>query len=245
MKIRDVLLNVKILANENNLSEPFIVGGLPRDKVLKRSRMVDDVDITTGDDTIQQLAILTSQKYKAYPVNFPDGHYQVAIGQVRFDFSSNYRSPDVEYFLERAGVKNPTPMQLELFSRDFTCNTLTIAMNLRVIEDQTGLGLNDINKKILRTPLPPRITLRDDPRRVIRAIYLAAKLGFTIEEDIIEWAKSNPDRIKEKVKPGFSRNKLLSAFRYNSKNTLNYITSMNLWDVVIIPKDLLPYRVSR
>jgi hypothetical protein len=45
MPIREVLLEIKKIATENSLSEPFIVGGLPRDKMLNRTKMVDDVEI--------------------------------------------------------------------------------------------------------------------------------------------------------------------------------------------------------
>ena len=37
-------------------------------------------------------------------------------------------------------------MQRELFSRDFTCNTLIVPMNLRSLSDPTGLGIDDIKQ---------------------------------------------------------------------------------------------------
>jgi tRNA nucleotidyltransferase (CCA-adding enzyme) len=236
MPIPNVLLEIKRISVENHLSEPFIVGGLPRDKILGLSKMIDDVDITTGDSSIDKLVGFCSNKFGLQPLAFEDGHKQLIIQSIKYDFSSNFRSPDVEYFLtQKAKIKNPSQMQLELFSRDFTCNTLILPMNLRSVKDLTGMGINDIKKKILRTPLPPRITLRDDPRRVIRAIYLAAKLDFEIEPDIILWAKNHPEQIKQAVKPGFSRRKLASAAKYNIQKSIHYIKEMNLFNVVAVP----------
>jgi tRNA nucleotidyltransferase/poly(A) polymerase len=236
--VRDILLEVKRLAKDNGLSEPYIVGGLPRDKILNRINKVEDIDITSGDESIHQLAELTAQQFKVNPIRFPDRHYQLYINKIKYDFSSNFNSPDAEYFLEKAGVKNPSSMLLELFSRDFTCNTLIIPLALRKIVDPTGLAIDDIKKKIIRTPLPPRITLRDDPKRVVRAIYLAAKLGFTVEKDIILWVLSHHDKIKEEVSIGFSRRKLADATRADVKKTMQLLSVMKLWNVVGIPKIL-------
>ena len=236
--VRDALLEIKRLAKDNGLSEPYIVGGLPRDKILHRINKVEDIDLTSGDDSIHQLAELTAQQFKVNPIRFPDGHYQLYIDKIKYDFSSNYNSPDAAYFLAKAGITKPTSMILELFSRDFTCNTLIIPLALRKIVDPTGLALDDIKKKLIRTPLPPRITLRDDPKRVVRVIYLAAKLGFTVEEDIISWVKNHYDQIRAEVSVGFAKRKLADATRADVKKTIQLMTSMQLWKVVGIPRIL-------
>jgi tRNA nucleotidyltransferase (CCA-adding enzyme) len=236
--IKDVLLEVKRLAKDNGLSEPYIVGGLPRDKILNRINKVEDIDLTAGDESIHKLAELTSQHFKVNPIRFPDGHYQLYINKVKYDFSSNYNSPDALYFLNKAGIKDPSSMLLELFSRDFTCNTLIIPLALRKIIDPTGLALDDIKNKVIRTPLPPRITLRDDPKRVVRVIYLAAKLGFTVEKDIITWVKSHHEQIKKEVSVGFAKRKLADATRADVRKTIQLMTEMDLWNVIGIPRIL-------
>lgn len=239
MGVKETLFKIKELAKDNGLSEPYIVGGLPRDKILNRARKIEDVDLTSGDESIHQLAELAANEFKVRPMRFPDGHYQLYVDGLKFDFSSNYNSPDAKYFLERAGVKKPTEMQLELFSRDFTCNTLILPLTLRKIVDPTGLALDDIKKKQIRTPLPPRITLRDDTKRVIRAIYLAAKLGFTVEPDIIKWARTHHDKIREEVSQGFSKRKLADATRADADKTIDLMSQMDLWNVVGVPKVLM------
>jgi poly(A) polymerase len=236
--VKEVLLGVKRIAKDNGLSEPYIVGGLPRDKILHRTNKIEDIDLTSGDESIHKLAELTAQQFKVNPIRFPDGHYQLYINKIKYDFSSNYNSPDAKYFLEKAGVKNPSNMLLELFSRDFTCNTLIIPLALRKVIDPTGLAIDDIKKKIIRTPLPPRITLRDDTKRVVRAIYLAAKLGFEVEPDIIFWVKNHHDKIKEEVSVGFSRRKLADATRADINKTVKLMNEMGLWNVIGIPRIL-------
>jgi tRNA nucleotidyltransferase (CCA-adding enzyme) len=244
VEFRDLLLQLKRLANDNGLSEPFIVGGLPRDKILNKSSDIQDVDLTTGDESIHKLALVVANYFKVVPVQFPDGHYQMYLDNIKFDFSSNYQSPNAAYFLEKVGLNDPTQMQLELFSRDFTCNILLFPMDLRKILDPTGLSLNDIRDKVLKTPLPPRITLRDDPNRVVRAIYLAAKLGFTVEEDIIKWVLNHHEKISAEVSNGFARKKLAAATRSNPNITIQLMNKMQLWNVVSLPKILMEQLIT-
>ena len=64
MSIRNVLISLKKIATDNSLSEPYIVGGLPRDKILNKSKLIQDVDITSGDESIHKLAQLAANYFK-------------------------------------------------------------------------------------------------------------------------------------------------------------------------------------
>lgn len=60
------------------------------------------------------------------------------------------------------------------------------------MEDYCGkglldLGLADSSTRLIRTPLPPFQTFRDDPLRVVRAVRFASRfgnLGFTIDHEL-------------------------------------------------------------
>ncbi|CAM9318063.1 unnamed protein product [Ectocarpus sp. 12 AP-2014] len=68
--------------------------------------------------------------------------------------------------------------------RDFTLNALFYNVNEGNVEDKTGRGVDDLRDGIIRTPLSPMITFRDDPLRVLRAVRFAARFGFALHEDL-------------------------------------------------------------
>ena len=82
--------------------------------------------------------------------------------------------------------------------RDFTINALALGLN----EDNFGNlldpfdGIEDLNSKIIKTPLDPDITYSDDPLRMLRAIRFATQLNFKIEKESLDAISRNKKRIK-------------------------------------------------
>lgn len=240
MTLVELLSLISNVAKGADLSTPYICGGTPRDKFMQRVNEMVDLDLTTGDDDVHRLAQLVANavpnsNYK----RMDDGHAQVMVGDFKLDFSSNYRSPNVEGMLVSAGIPKPTEMQLELYSRDFTCNALLMTLDLKTIIDPTGLAIGDISKKLLRTCLPAGITLSQH-KRVVRVLYLAAKLGFTVDKEIIDWVKSNPATLAN-VKPKYLATKLQAAIDADKEKTVQLLDQMGLWRYVPPLPDLIPY----
>lgn len=243
MKLSQFLTLLGEIADKKGLSQPFVCGGTPRDKLLGKLSDVKDLDITTGDEGSHHLAKEVSQIFKEKNSSYKimeDGHAQVMIGAFKADFSSNYRAPDIKNILTSAGIKNPTEMQMELYSRDFTCNTLLLSLDLKKVLDPTGTGVKGINSRVLKTCLPPEITLGGDHKRIIRIIYLSSKLNFEVDEPIIAWVKENPQFIAD-AKNRYIVNKLKLALSYNKENTIMLLDKMNLWGHIPIIEELSPY----
>ncbi|OAG31786.1 hypothetical protein NEDG_00261 [Nematocida displodere] len=70
--------------------------------------------------------------------------------------------------------------------RDLTINALFYNLNTQEVEDYTGKGLSDIKKRLIRTPLAPKLTFHDDPLRILRVLRFAARLSFTIDQAILD-----------------------------------------------------------
>lgn len=97
-------------------------------------------------------------------------------------------------------IASPTPRSLNLpltlsfqrigtpeedaLRRDITINTLFYNVHTRLIEDHTHLGLSDLSHKLIRTPLEPLQTFRDDPLRVLRCVRFASRFGYTLVDDV-------------------------------------------------------------
>lgn len=77
-------------------------------------------------------------------------------------------------------VAGGTPRE-DAFRRDLTINALFYNVTERTVEDWTGRGVADLRRRLVRTPLPPRTTLLDDPLRALRAVRFAARLHFDVD----------------------------------------------------------------
>lgn len=245
MKLSELLFATEQIAKDKGLSRPYIVGGLARDKLLNNVKTIEDVDLTTGDESIHDLARHLAVKLGPYAdyIEMPDGHSTIHIGNFKLDFSSNFKIPGVAKLLHSAGITNPSDMQKELYSRDFTCNTALMTLDLSKILDPTGLAVEDIQNKIIKTCLPANITLGYDNKRIVRAIYLAAKLNFQVDDAIINWVLEHGELIKNSSKEYLSK-KLNKALEYNQDITINLIDEMKLWPHLPPLPELAPYMIK-
>ena len=92
----------------------------------------------------------------------------------------------------------------DAFRRDFTVNALFYDIGTFSIIDYVG-GLEDLNARMIRCIGDPDVRFLEDPVRMLRAVVLAARLEFTIEDPILdsidahkhEIARSAPARLVE------------------------------------------------
>lgn len=228
MSIKETLKIVSDMADLYKIDKPYIVGGLPRDMYLQREIKTTDVDLTTNSSDVLRLGVLCADK-----LNFPfelsdDGHVTVFLLDYDLDFSSNFVSQKVVEWLDGKfkGFE-------EAFSRDFTINTLHRELNSDAFFDPTGMAVEDIKKGIIRTPVPAEITLTDDPRRVYRAINLAVRYNFKIDNDIKEFVLSNPDMFASgKIKDKYITLKINKSLNQDPIKTIHLLKEFGLFDKV-------------
>ena len=244
MKLRELLQQMKRVQEEIGAATPYICGGTPRDKYMGKLENIADLDITTGDKTVdylsQEFYIEFRKKYNVTRKTMEDGHSSIFVGSLKVDFSSNFMVHNIDHYLQQLGVKSPNNMQREMFSRDFTCNSLLLALDLKQILDPTKRGFKDIKERKIKTCLAPEITLTSNRNRVVRAIYLASKLDFDLDDAIINYVSKNPQTVKISTEKSMTE-KLNEAFTKDADKASYLITKMNLWNYIPVTEKVYPY----
>ena len=175
----------------------YVIGGYVRDFLLEKKtpKDVDIVAVGSGIDLAQKLASqlpgrpevkifknfgTAMLRYKNLEIEF--------VGARKESYSRDSRKPVVE----------DGSLEDDQRRRDFTINTLALALNKETFGDLSDPfdGFQDLDNKIIRTPLDPDVTYSDDPLRMMRAIRFASQLNFEIELASLQAISDNRERIK-------------------------------------------------
>jgi poly(A) polymerase len=220
VKLHDILSLIEKTAEDKGLSRPFIVGGTPRDRVRGEAKEINDIDLTTeGGDSVD-LAFACSQLIPyTYFQLYDDGHAAIKIAGLQIDFSNHFIIPDIDAELNRIGVKEKTPLVREMYSRDFTINTLLQDLNFEKVFDITGQGVRDIRAGVIRCPINPDLTIKNDPKRILRAIRFALRFDYTIDSELIKSIKKYKHLLKD-ASPEYMSDKANELIKLDSEKAI-------------------------
>jgi tRNA nucleotidyltransferase (CCA-adding enzyme) len=175
-KITQILKEFGVLAEKLGF-RAYTVGGFVRDLLLRSPSF--DIDIVLEGDAIEFARAFSEQhkikakmhrKFNTAMLVFPDGQ-TVDIASARFEY---YQRPAALPIVELSSLK------LDLYRRDFTINTLAVALN----PDEFGhlidffSGQRDIKEKTIR--VLHNLSFIEDPTRILRAIRFEQRFGFKI-----------------------------------------------------------------
>ncbi len=159
----------------------FLVGGALRDRALGLAPR-DDIDLVVEGDALALARLLHDRGLSAHaPVLYPRfGTAKLSVDGCDVELASA-RAESYTPSSRKPSVRRAT-LGDDVLRRDFTINTLVENLHTGEEMDLTGRARADLRAGIVRTPLDPVVTFRDDPLRMLRAVRFAVRFGFEIEE---------------------------------------------------------------
>jgi len=173
----------------------YIVGGAVRDLLLGAEP--HDYDVATDATPQQVIELFERAGWKAIPTGVEYGTVTVVHPETRRRIEvTTFRR---ELYLGGRGRKPVVSWARTLAEdvqrRDFTINALAIDRSGNIV-DLVG-GLEDLRRGVVRFVGDPEERIGEDPLRMLRAIRIAAKLGFGIDPASFEAIRRSAERILE------------------------------------------------
>ncbi len=203
--------------SKNTQTPVYVVGGFVRDVLLfgpkKETKDIDFVVLGSGvafarafsevvkdEGTLVEFEAFDTARY-VYTVTHESGEKE-ALYEIEF---AGARKEQYDLSSRKPQVQTATLIE-DLSRRDFTVNAMAIPVELMAqktysekellesIVDPYG-GVQDLQEKILKTPLNPDETFSEDPLRMLRAARFAAQLEFRIDPPCYDAIVRNRERM--------------------------------------------------
>lgn len=248
--LRRILLDVAASLKEQ--PELRFAGGWVRDKI--RGGDSNDIDVAISSMTGQEFALHMRDyldepgvlaKYEAIK-----GNHAIRRKDVLGGFHRIVANPEKSKHLETVTTKmlgldidlvnlrketytdesrNPLmefgSPQDDALRRDATINALFYNLQTSTIEDFTGQGLQDMEHRIIRTPLTPYRTFIDDPLRVLRVIRFASRFGYEIDHEAEQAMKD--ETIKAALKAKVTRERVWKEVEKMLRGTASFLKGVS------------------
>jgi poly(A) polymerase len=156
----------------------YLVGGSVRDARLGRRH--EDLDLSTDATPDQTLALVRPVATAVWTQGARFGTVGAEISGVRMEITT-FRTESYEEASRHPEVEFASDVVTDLSRRDFTVNAMAVKLPEGDFLDPFG-GLADLDARLLRTPIDPAASFRDDPLRMLRAYRFASQLEFRVDE---------------------------------------------------------------
>lgn len=171
--------------------EAYLVGGGLRDSLL--GLRVDDYDLATSASPEEMKQVFAG--YRIYEIGVAHGTLQIIVDGLPMEITT-YRTDGVYHdHRHPSEVHFSTSLEEDLARRDFTINAMAYHPERGLIDHYGGLA--DLRRHRLRSVGNPHSRFDEDALRILRALRLAARLGFTIEKSTGEALFSCSELLKE------------------------------------------------
>ncbi len=187
---RGALNVIEILEKANH--EAYLVGGGVRDLLVGGHPKDFDIATNATPEQVKRLfrnARIIGKRFRIVHVRVGREIIEVTTFRAHHEEGNNKQAASSDKgMLLRDNVYGD--IHSDAIRRDFTMNALYYSPSREAITDFTN-GVDDIEQKLVRMIGDPDTRYKEDPVRTLRAVRLAAKLDFDIEEATAEGIFNN------------------------------------------------------
>lgn len=155
----------------------YLVGGPVRDAFLGAPSL--DFDFATDAEPESTVKIVKPVASNVWMQGARFGTVGAEIDGVVVEITT-FRTEKYQPASRHPEVRFAANIETDLMRRDFTVNAMAVKLPDREPVDPYG-GVEDLKKKVLRTPQDPLDSFADDPLRMLRAFRFMSQLDFKIE----------------------------------------------------------------
>jgi poly(A) polymerase len=179
----------------------YLVGGSVRDLLLGRRPKDFDIGTTAHPYQIKKLfrnCWIIGRRFRLAHVKFGPKTIEVATFRRLVpeggDGATGAEEPVVVASSPEPDPTNKGPQhrdntfgtpEEDAFRRDFTINGLFYDIATLAVIDYVG-GLEDLERRVVRSIGDPRVRFVEDPVRMLRAVVMASRLGFEMDPLVVE-----------------------------------------------------------
>ena len=213
-----------------------LVGGPVRDAIL--GRLGNDLDFTTDAHPLETKKILNVWAESVWDTGILFGTIAGKRGDTTVEVTT-YRSESYDEDSRKPDVVYGENIEGDLSRRDFTVNSMALELTTQTPQFIDPFnGVEDLTKRILRTPASAEQSFSDDPLRMMRAARFASQLNFDVHPDVLAAMKDMAQRLSiisaERIRDEFT--KLLMS--PNPRKGISILVETGLAEIALpeIPK---------
>ena len=217
----------------------YKVGGCVRDKLLGVDSkdidftfVLDDLNMSVDDGFVKMYKWLSDEGFQIF-LSTPE----MFTIRAKFPLNHIYTGLVADFVMARKeigyteGTRRPVlelgTLEDDLIRRDFTLNAMAEDIDGNIIDLFDGQWA--LENRLLITPRDARITMLDDPLRLLRAMRFSVTKGFTISPRVWETCLmvSVVDKLEQVVSGERIREEVFKMFKHDTIKTLDLIGEIN------------------
>lgn len=220
------------------MSKIYKVGGCVRDKLLGLdSKDIDFTFVCEDSQTVEGGWIEMTSWMKINGFEIFLSTPEMFTIRAKFPKDHQYAGMVADFVMARRevgytkGTRRPIlalgTLEDDLIRRDFTLNAMAVDEDGNIIDLFDGQWA--LENKLLITPRDPKITMLDDPLRLLRAFRFSITKDFTISPRVWETClmDSVVDKLEQVVSGERIREEVYKMFKHDTIKSLDLIREIN------------------